>query len=100
MRGRVGIRLGKDWNLGDEQRPRLLTTWLCTDLWHEFRGDNSVTEAAFDGTPLRYIPSSLGGTWGETGGDVSGQITDDVTLFGTTVSSTTPAARPGMAGSA
>lgn len=77
LRGRLGARLVKTWNVGDTSKPRLLDMWLRTNIWHEFMGEATTT--------ISFLPftSSLGGTWGEIGAGVSGQVSDHMALFAT-----------------
>lgn len=83
LRGRLGMRLSKSWNMADTLKPRMLTTWLRTNVWHEFMGDSSTTVSGFGGENPLTVNSSLGGTWAEIGAGVSGQVDDNVALFAT-----------------
>ena len=83
LRGRLGIRLSKTWNMADALKPRIVTTWLRTNVWHEFIGDSSTTVSGFGGENPLTINSSLGGTWAEIGAGISGQVNDTVALFAT-----------------
>jgi len=83
LRGRLGLRLVKEWNVGDGSKPRLIQTWIRANVWHEFMGGQSQTVSSLNGdNPLR-LNSSLGGTWGEIGVGISGQLSDNVSLFAT-----------------
>lgn len=81
VRGRLGLRLSKDWAISDGAKPRLLNTWLRTNVWHEFSGKTSTTVASLNGENPLTVSSSLGGTWFEIGAGVSGQISEEVSLF-------------------
>ena len=83
LRGRLGVRVTKNWALSEEATPRLLSTWVRVNAWHEFMGDATATAVALTGANPVAITSSLGGTWGEIGAGVSGQVTDAVSLFAT-----------------
>jgi len=83
LRGRVGVRLVRAWNLEESATPRLVTTWLRGNVWHEFMGDPKTAESTLDGIWLRSVSSSLGGTWGEIGVGVSGEVSDNTSLFAT-----------------
>jgi len=83
LRGRLGVRLTKSWNMADEFKPRMLTAWLRANVWHEFMGGSSTTVTDLTGgNPLKFN-SSLKGTWGEIGAGVSGQVSENVSLFAT-----------------
>lgn len=83
LRGRLGVRLAKEWNVAGEAHPRLVSTWLRTNVWHEFMGDATTTVSGLNGVYSTSVTSSLGGTWGEIGAGVSGQVSDAVALFAT-----------------
>lgn len=83
LRGRLGMRLTKTFNMADAARPRLLTAWLRANIWHEFMGDTTMTASTLTGGNPYTVHSSLGGTWGEIGAGVSGQVSDNVALFAT-----------------
>ena len=83
LRGRLGARVTKTWNAGDEKTPRLITGWVRANVWHEFLGDDDMIVTSLLGqNPVRFS-SSLKGTWAELGAGVSGQVSDSMTLFGT-----------------
>lgn len=83
LRGRLGLRLTKTFGIGDAAKPRMLTTWLRANIWHEFMGDNKTTVSGQAGGNPYTVSSSLGGTWAEIGTGVSGQISDNISLFAT-----------------
>ena len=83
MRGRFGLRLTKAWDVGEELKPHLITSWLRANVWHEFLGNAKTAFGSFDGQTAVPFSSSLGGTWGEIGAGVSGQVTDNTSLFAT-----------------
>ena len=83
LRGRLGLRLAKVWSVSNGGRPRLISTWVRTNVWHEFMGSQSTTVTALTGdNPLR-LNTSLGGTWGEIGAGISGVVSDSTSLFAT-----------------
>ncbi|MEN3930090.1 autotransporter outer membrane beta-barrel domain-containing protein [Microvirga sp. W0021] len=56
LRGRVGLRIKKDWNTAfDQAKPRLITTWLRANVWHEFLGNSKLTVPSTQG----YKPGSV-----------------------------------------
>ena len=79
LTGRIGARLGHDWNL---KRDRQLTVWLRPNLWHEFRGD-PTTDFSSDNGPVPFR-ADLGTTWGELNLGISGQANDLSPTFCTT----------------
>ena len=81
LRGRLGIRVARDWNVSDGAEPRLITTWVRANLWHEFLGDTRTMVTDHAGMNPVTIPSDLGGTWGEIGAGISGQISSTMTFF-------------------
>ena len=83
LRGRVGIRVANEWNTAGSSDPRMITTWVRANLWHEFLGDTHTTVSDFSGFNGVVIPSSLGGTWGEIGAGISAQVSSQMTLFAT-----------------
>ena len=83
LRGRLGVRLSKVWNAGDVSKPRLISTWLRANVWHEFMGDPSTTVTGLTGENPVMITSSLSGTWAEIGAGISGQVSESVALFAT-----------------
>uniref|UniRef100_UPI0033403622 autotransporter family protein n=1 Tax=Castellaniella defragrans TaxID=75697 RepID=UPI0033403622 len=80
LRGRLGVRIARTLALPGA-KPRLLSTWVRANVWHEFNGDARTTATTLDGAHPTTVWSSLGGTWGEIGAGVSGQITDAISLF-------------------
>ena len=85
LRGRVGARLTRTWDLGEAKSPRLMTMWIRANVWHEFNDEFKTTVTSLAGTNPYLATSSLGGTWGEIGVGISGQLTDAVTMFGTAI---------------
>ncbi|MEN3929856.1 autotransporter outer membrane beta-barrel domain-containing protein [Microvirga sp. W0021] len=83
LRGRLGIRVTKTWNMGDEATPRLLTTWLRANIWHEFLGKTRTSYGSLDGSDFTPFHSYLKGTWAEVGAGASMQMTEAVNLFAT-----------------
>lgn len=83
LRGRLGARVTKTFDLGDGAKMRPLTVWARANLWHEFLGATKMRVAGLAGFNSETFASSLGGTWAEFGVGVTGQIADNVTLFGT-----------------
>ncbi|MEN3930476.1 autotransporter outer membrane beta-barrel domain-containing protein [Microvirga sp. W0021] len=83
VRGRIGVRFSKDWEVSIEGKPRLITTWLRANIWHEFGGKLKTTATDIYGLNSVTLGSSLQGTWGEIGAGISGQVADQVSLFGT-----------------
>ncbi|MEN3931720.1 autotransporter outer membrane beta-barrel domain-containing protein [Microvirga sp. W0021] len=83
LRGRIGLRLAKTWNASADKTPRLITTWVRANVWHEFMGDSTTAVFRRDGVYSTSVTSSLSGTWAEIGAGVSGQVSDNVSLFAT-----------------
>ncbi|MEN3929913.1 autotransporter outer membrane beta-barrel domain-containing protein [Microvirga sp. W0021] len=83
LRGRIGARLSKTWNMSETGKPRAITTWVRANIWHEFMGNTKTTTTNLYGLNGVTIPSDLGGTWAEIGAGVSAQVSDNVSLFTT-----------------
>jgi len=83
LRGRLGLRLAKVWSVMDGGKPRLISTWVRSNVWHEFMGGQSLTVSALNGDNPLTLNSSLGGTWGEIGAGISGEVSDSTSLFAT-----------------
>ncbi|CAN7751283.1 autotransporter outer membrane beta-barrel domain-containing protein [Variovorax sp. LjRoot175] len=79
LAGRVGARFARTWALDEGDKPRLLTTWLRANLWHEFMGDNKTEFSSATG----FLPfgSDLGGTWVELAAGFSAQLTRRATAY-------------------
>ncbi|WP_147306461.1 autotransporter outer membrane beta-barrel domain-containing protein [Methylovirgula sp. 4M-Z18] len=78
LAGRLGLRVARTFALEEGAQPRVMTTWLRANLWHEFLGDNKTEFSSATG----FLPfqSNLGGSWGELNAGVSGQITHNAVL--------------------
>jgi outer membrane autotransporter protein len=76
---RAGARFANGWLTNDN---RTVTTWLETNIWHQFEGDARTTFTALDGGNPNTFTTSLGGTWGQIGIGLSGQLTRNLTIFG------------------
>ncbi len=83
LRGRLGFRLVKTWDIGDEAMPRFVSGWLRTNIWHEFLGKTQTSLGTFDGRNMAPFTSDLGGTWGEISAGISGQASKNTHLFTT-----------------
>lgn len=84
LRGRLGVRLAKTWNMADQGcDQRLLTVWLRANVWHEFMGKTTTTVSALNGSNPLPFNSYLAGTWGEVDAGVTAQMTDKINLFAT-----------------
>ena len=65
LAGRIGARLARDWDAGDEASKRKLTLWGRADLWHEFLGDPTTEFSSATG----FVPftADLGEQLGNVG---------------------------------
>ncbi|MEN3931263.1 autotransporter outer membrane beta-barrel domain-containing protein [Microvirga sp. W0021] len=81
LRGRLGVRATKEWNVGTEASPRLIKGWLRANVWHEFMGNSKTSATNLQNLDPVTVKTSLGGTWGEIGAGVSGQVSDKASLF-------------------
>ncbi|WP_421567192.1 autotransporter outer membrane beta-barrel domain-containing protein [Stenotrophomonas sp. PD6] len=72
LTARAGARLSRDHALSGGTQPRMLTSWLVANLWHEFRSDARISFDSADG-PVPFH-SDLSGTWWELGVGVSAQL--------------------------
>lgn len=81
LRGRLGVRIAKGWDIGSEGAPRLLTLWGRANVWHEFMGEHKTTVTdAFGQNPVT-VDANLEGTWGEIEAGIKGEITETVMMF-------------------
>ncbi|MEN3931051.1 autotransporter outer membrane beta-barrel domain-containing protein [Microvirga sp. W0021] len=85
LRGRIGVRLTKEWNVEEDRRkqPRMIKAWIRANVWHEFMGKTKTTVTDIYGYNPVSIRSPLNGTWGELGLGVSGQVSERMTVFAT-----------------
>lgn len=83
LRGRLGLRLTKTWNAGEELKPRLITGWMRANVWHEFLDNTKTSFGSIDGENMVPFKSDIGGTWAELGAGVSGQVSKSTSLFAT-----------------
>ncbi len=86
LRGRIGIRVANEWNTADPADPRMITTWIRANLWHEFLGNTHTMVTGltdYQGINAVTVPAKLGGTWGEIGAGMSAQVSGSMTLFAT-----------------
>ncbi|MEN3931597.1 autotransporter outer membrane beta-barrel domain-containing protein [Microvirga sp. W0021] len=83
LRGRLGVRIAKDWDTSGTTSLQSLTTWVRANVWHEFMGNSKTTTTDAYGLNGVTIPSNLGGTWAEIGAGITAQFTDNVSLFAT-----------------
>lgn len=84
LRGRLGVRVTKTWNMADQgKEQRLATAWLRANIWHEFMGKTTTTVSALNGANAMPFNSYLSGTWGELGAGATMQVSDKVNLFAT-----------------
>jgi outer membrane autotransporter protein len=79
--GRIGAKLSKTWDLGDDADPHFLTTWLRANLWRSFGSGASTTFAALDGSNPVRLGQALGGSRSQIGLGASGQISRSTSLF-------------------
>ncbi|MEN3931596.1 autotransporter outer membrane beta-barrel domain-containing protein [Microvirga sp. W0021] len=83
LRGRLGVRIAKNWDTSGTASLQSLTTWVRANVWHEFMGNSKTTTTDAYGLNGVTIPSNLGGTWAEIGAGITAQFTDNVSLFAT-----------------
>lgn len=84
LRGRLGVRVTKSWNMAEDgKEARLITAWLRANVWHEFMGKTTTRVGTLSGEGAQPFNSYLGGTWGEIGAGVTAQLSDKVNLFAT-----------------
>jgi len=77
--GRLGARFAKAWLTNDG---RVVTTWVETNVWHQFGEDAKTTFTTLDGTFPTTLSTSLGGTWAQLRLGLTGQLTRNVSIFG------------------
>jgi outer membrane autotransporter protein len=78
--GRVGARVARDWDTGDEASKRMLTLWGRADLWNEFLGDPTTEVSSAAG----FVPftADLGGSWATLGIGAEMQVSAATSLYG------------------
>ncbi|MEN3930752.1 autotransporter outer membrane beta-barrel domain-containing protein [Microvirga sp. W0021] len=81
LRGRLGVRVAHNWNMGSDTDQRLVTAWMRANVWHEFKGDYKTMVTTLQGSSPYQTTTALGGTWGEIGAGGSAQVTDSINLF-------------------
>lgn len=79
LAGRFGTEAKKNWTLGNDTQPRLMSTWLRVDVWHEFMANPGV---AFS-TPAAPVSfhSNLEGSWVGLRAGLSTQLTRSVFVY-------------------
>ena len=79
LAGRIGARVARDWDVGDETSKRKSTLWGRVDLWHEFLGDPTTEFSSASG----FIPSTadLGDSWATLGFGAAMQVSDATSLY-------------------
>ncbi len=83
LRGRLGARILKAWDVGGEKTPRFVNGWIRANVWHEFLDDGEMSATNLLGNNSAQFLVPFGGTWGEVGAGVSGQVSDATTVFAT-----------------
>ena len=80
LAGRIGARVARDWDAGDESSKRKFTLWGRADLWHEFLGDPTTEFSSATG----FIPftAELGDSWATLGVGAAIQVSDATSLYG------------------
>ncbi len=83
LRGRLGLRLGRLFDTGDEQKPRQLSAWIRGNIWKEFLQSSKTTAANRDGGGQTGVTSRFDSIWGEAQVGLSGEISGNLSLFAT-----------------
>ena len=80
LAGRIGARVARDWDVGDEASKRKLTLWGRADLWNEFLGDPTTEFSSAAG----FVPftADLGDSWATLGIGAEMQVSDATSLYG------------------
>ncbi len=81
LRGRLGLRLGKLFDTGDERKARQLSVWVRCNVWKEFLRSDEITVADRDGGNRTGVTSRFDDVWGEAQVGLSGEISDNLSLF-------------------
>jgi fibronectin-binding autotransporter adhesin len=76
LAGRIGARVAKTWDQGDET----LTLWARANLWYEFLGE--TTSEFSSATGFSPLHADLGGEWLEFNAGVTVDVTSGVSVHG------------------
>ena len=80
LAGRIGVRVARDWDVGDEGSKRKFTLWGRADVWHEFLDDPTTEFSSAAG----FIPFSVdpGDSWATLGIGAAMPVSDAASLYG------------------